>query len=101
MSTLVRIITQYQENYAFADGGTPHWKNKGELEFTVKVDLDHLMYAKEEVEAAIREMLEKHHSNDASRVELISFEPIFHTPEAFDQIEFNNLLDKKIKLLSQ
>lgn len=90
MKTLVRIESQYYENYGSAEA--PHWKPKGGQEFSIRIDSDILFYNKEGAETVIALMLERW-SNEYARYELISMEPIFCEPIELGTDIFNALYD--------
>jgi hypothetical protein len=80
MKRMIRILAHYDENYGSPDA--PHWKRKGVQEFNALIDLDTLMYMREEVEAAIQEVLSIWRTNTMVRYTLLSAEPMFSKPEA-------------------
>jgi len=90
MKTLVRIESQYFENYGSAEA--PHWKPKGGQEFTIRIDSDILFYNKEGMESVIANMLDNN-STEYARYELISTEPVFCEPIELDSDIFNVLYD--------
>ena len=90
MKTLVRIESQYYENYGSAEA--PHWKPKGGQEFTIRIDSDILLYNKEGAESVIAQMLDDN-STEYSRYEFISMEPVFCEPIELDTYIFNALYD--------
>ena len=98
LETLVRIESQYYENYGSAEA--PHWKPKGGQEFTVRIDSDILFYNKEGAESVIAHMLDDR-SNEYVRYELISMEPVFYEPIALDVDIFNALYDAQVEMASQ
>jgi len=53
---LIRIFTQYEENYGFSEGNVA-WKNKGGHEFTLKADADLFMYDQDNCISAIKQLL--------------------------------------------
>lgn len=54
----IQVFTNYYENYNI-DGDVPYYKIKGQHVFEIKVDFDDLMYRKEELTAAINDMIAK------------------------------------------
>jgi hypothetical protein len=90
LETLVRIDSQYYENYGSAEA--PYWKPKGGQEFTIRIDSDILFYNKEGVESVLAHMLDRL-SGDYIRYELLSFEPVFSEPKELDPALFNALYD--------
>jgi hypothetical protein len=90
MKTLTRVLVQIHENYGFST--EPHWKAKGGREFEVLIDLDLLMYEKENCVKAMQFFLDQH-SNTHIKYTYISHEPVFHTPENLcSEQEFENQL---------
>ena len=81
----LRITAQTQENYNWAQGGTPYWKMKGGIEFILpQVDSDAVMYAAPgEVESAIQSLLDSK-SNDYIKYTLIEWELIWAPPIELD-----------------
>ena len=98
LETLVRIESQYFENYGTAEA--PHWKPKGGQEFTIRIDSDILFYNKEGAESVIAHMLDDR-SNEYVRYELISMEPVFCEPIALNVDIFNALYDAQCEMASQ
>ena len=54
----IQIFTNYYENYNF-DGDSPYYKIKGTHVFEMDVNFNDLMYRKEELVAAINDMIAK------------------------------------------
>ena len=98
LETLVRIESQYYENYGSAEA--PHWKPKGGQEFTVRIDSDIIFYNKEGAESVIAHMLDDR-SNEYVRYELIYMEPVFCEPIALDVDIFNALYDAQCEMANQ
>jgi len=98
LETLVRIESQYYENYGSAEA--PHWKPKGGQEFTVRIDSDIILWDQEGAESVIAHMLDDR-SNEYVRYELISMEPVFCEPIALDVDIFNALYDAQVEMASQ
>lgn len=89
---LIRILTQYEENVAFAEGGTA-WKPKGGHEFTLQADADLFMYAEEQCIEIIKQLIAEH-NNASSRYTYIEHEIIFHEPTPLPAQEFVTLLQQ-------
>lgn len=81
----IRVTAQVQENYNWAQGGTPYWKMKGGTEFILpQVDSEEVMYAgKGIVESAIQSLLDSK-SNDYIKYTLIEWELIWAAPIELD-----------------
>ena len=58
MMRTIQIFTNYYENYNF-DGPKPYYKIKGTHVFEMDVNFDDLMYRKDELVAAINDMIAK------------------------------------------
>jgi hypothetical protein len=89
----IRVTAQKQENYNWAQGGDPYWKNKGGAEFILKgIDSDDTLYATSgEVDRIIQEMLNDK-SGDYIKYTLLSWELIWFTPIELDSNVFNERL---------
>ena len=96
--TTLRITAQYYENYG--EENNPYWKPKGGQEFTVKVDLDTYMYAKEQVEKSIQRALD-HESDWHNKYELVDIEPVFHEPIVINQKRFDATMKQELMKVSE
>lgn len=88
-NTLVRIETQYYENYGSAEA--PYWKPKGGQEFVLKADSDTFFYCKEECIKAIQKLLYAR-SGDYVRFEYLGHEVVFEEPKVLSTEDFENAL---------
>jgi len=100
MKTLVRISTQYYENYAAHnsdwDGKKEGWKPKGGQEFNIYADSDDFFYGEEACIEAIKCLL-KEKSNLYVRFEYVEHEIIFSEPiilEGFEE-KLNQIIESK------
>ena len=93
MKSLVQISAQYYENYNFENGGTPHWKPKGEQVFTLRADTDLFFYGEEMCIEAIKVMLARY-NDSLNKFEYISHEIIFQEPMVLDEYLFENTFNQ-------
>lgn len=94
MESLFRIYTQRNENYNF-DSGPAYWKPKGGFDFTLRADLDKVMYCEGEFIEAVKAMLEKA-SNPMERFEFLGYD-LVNEPVMIDQKEFDTIFNKLIQ----
>ena len=92
MKTLLQITAQYHENYGAHDwngqGECPqHWKAKGSVMFTLRVDSDSFLYVEDQCKLAIASLLAKQ-SNHYERFTYLDHELVFHEPIALNDAEF-------------
>lgn len=92
---LIRILTQYEENVAFGEGGVA-WKFKGPHEFTLRADADLFMYGENQCVEAIKQLL-KQHDNASSRYTYVEHEIIFHEPTPLPAEQFKALFNQICK----
>lgn len=91
----IRVIAQVvEENYNWAQGGDPYWKNKGGTEFVIpQVDSDSVMYAAPgEAEVVIQSMLDDQ-SGYYMKFTLIDWEIIWAEPVVLSTNVFNNRMN--------
>lgn len=102
MKTLVRIQTQYYENYAAHDldwdGKSEAWKPKGVQEFQIYASSDDFFYGEDACVKAIKSLVNEQ-SNHFVKFEYIDYEIVFSksiTLEGFEEklsqiLESNNV----------
>jgi hypothetical protein len=88
MKNLVIITAQHEENYGFFnDVVVDNWKPKGEQKFTLNIDTEIFMYAKEQAIAAIKTLLASQ-SNNLDRYTYVSHELVFCEPIELSETDF-------------
>lgn len=85
MKTLLHLTAQVKENYGTPD--KPHWKSKGAQIFSLNVDADAFMYAKDEAIKALKTLLAKE-SNPMLSYEYIDFELLFSGIDSLNDADF-------------
>lgn len=87
----LRVTAQVQENYNWAQGGTPYWKMKGGAEFIIKgIEPDPVLYAAPgDVESAIQSLLDSK-SGNYIKYTLIDWEFIYAKPIELDADAFRS-----------
>lgn len=86
------INCQYLENYGAHDWDgnnkcPEHWKPKGGYQFSMDIDADLLMYAKEDCIKVFKQML-KEESNDYEAFEYIDYDIQWSEPTKLDSNKF-------------
>ena len=75
--TLVRVTTQYRENYGTPE--KPSWKMKGGHEFFFHTNVDNFMYAKESSIQAVKNLIAEK-GTEMAKFTYIDHDIIFHDP---------------------
>jgi hypothetical protein len=97
--TILRIITQSEENYG--DSHHPHWKKKGMVEFTLMVDEDKFMYNEDVWVNTIQEILEREESNNCIRFTYLTHELVFRSCKMDDNVFEQALTNNYHKFLEE
>lgn len=97
MKAIIKVVTQYQENYNTETVDPPYWKMKGAVEFEITVDADIVIYGDERTTInAIKSLLEKQ-SNDMCKYTYIEHDVLYGNPHQIGELEFMAELDEAKK----